>query len=105
MNFKFDLLGMEYIGTIELGDKVRISDPCYQMDVWCAGTLEDVLPGVYNCFMQKADTGDWGIRVASIEVRHRDYTKIEPMEVTNIDVGVDSGHAGIYDLDYFAENN
>jgi hypothetical protein len=74
------------------------------MDTWCAGTLENVLPGKYQCFYQKVDTGDWGIRVASIEVRHEDYLDIEPIEVQDIDVGVDSGQAGIYDLDYFAKN-
>lgn len=101
MEFKFDLLEKENIGTIELGDKVRVSDPCYDIDTWCAGTLENVLQGKYQCYSQDVDTGDWGIRVASIEVRHENYLDIEPTELQDIDVGVDSGQAGIYDLDYF----
>ena len=104
MEFKFDLLEKENVGTIELGDKVRVSDPCYDMDTWCAGTLENVLSGIYQCFYQKVDTGDWGNRVASIEVRHENYLNIDSTELQNIDVGVDSGQAGIYDLDYFAKN-
>ena len=104
MKFGFDLLEKEYIGTIELNNKVRISDPCYNIDTWCAGTLEDVLQGKYNCYMQHVDCKDWGIRVASIEVKHNDYPDVEPTEITNIDVGVDSGQAGIYDLDYFIKN-
>ena len=104
MNFKFELLEKETLGTIELNDKVHISDPCYSVDTWCAGTLKNVLPGIYHCFYQKVDNGDWGTRIASIEVRHENYLDIEPTEVTNIDVGVDSGQAGIYDLDYFAKN-
>lgn len=103
MEFKFDLFEKESIGTIELGDKVRISDPCYDVDTWCAGTLENVLPGKYNCFSQRVDEEDWGIRIASIEIRHRDYDDVEPTEIQNIDVGVDSGQCGIYDLDYFVE--
>lgn len=104
MNFKFELLEKETLGTIELNNKVRISDPCYSADEWCAGTLENVLPGKYHCFYQKVDSGDWGVRVASIEVRHENYLEVDPTEVTNIDVGVDSGQAGIYDFDYFAKN-
>lgn len=104
MNFGFTLLDKEYVGSIELNNKVRISDPCYDIDTWCAGTLENVLEGKYNCYMQRVDCCDWGIRVASIEVKHKDYLHIEPDEVQNIDVGVDSGQAGIYDLDYFIKN-
>lgn len=104
MGFKFDLLEIENVGEIELGDKARISDPCYRMDTWCAGTLEDILPGKYDCYMQKVDTGGWGVRVASIEVKHKNYSNIESNEIQDIDVGVDSGQAGVYDLDYFVEN-
>lgn len=104
MEFKFDLLEKETVGKIILSDKVRVSDPCYTIDTWCAGTLENVLEGKYKCFSQKVDCGDWGIRIASIEVRHEDYLNIEPTELQDIDVGVDSGQAGIYDLDYFIEN-
>lgn len=100
-----NLLQKENVGEIVLGDKVRISDPCYDIDTWCAGTLENVLEGKYKCFSQNTDEGDWGIRVASIEVRHVDFLNVEPTELQqHIDVGVDSGQAGIYDLDYFAKN-
>lgn len=102
MEFKFDLLEKENVGEITLGNKVRVSDPCYDIDTWCAGTLENVLEGNYKCFSQSVDSGDWGVRVASIEVVHEDYLNIiTPTELQNIDVGVDSGQAGIYDLDYF----
>ena len=97
----FELLEKKEIGEIALFDKVRISDPCYDMDTWCAGTLEDVLPGIYHCFSQKVNTGRWGIRVASIEIRHKDYLDTNPKEIQDIDVGVDSGTCGIYDLEYF----
>lgn len=100
----FNLLEKENVGGIVLGNKVRVSDPCYDINTWCAGTLENVLQGKYKCYSQKVDEGDWGIRVASIEVRHEDYLNVEPTELQNIDVGVDSGQAGIYDLDYFARN-
>lgn len=37
--------------TIQLSDMVRVTDPCYDMDVWCAGTLKDVLPGGIRLFL------------------------------------------------------
>lgn len=103
MDWKFELQDKENVGTIELSNKVRVSDPCYDKDTWCAGTLENVLSGTYQCFLQRRNTGDWGIRIANIEVRHKDYLDVEPTEVQNIDVGVDSGQCGIYDLEYFIE--
>lgn len=102
--YKFDLFEKETVGEITLNNKVRISDPCYDIDTWCAGTIENVLPGDYKCYMQRVDTGSWGVRISSIEVKHKDYLNIEPTENTGIDVGVDSGQAGIYDLDYFVKN-
>lgn len=100
----FELLGKEVINeTIILGNKVRVSDPCYDIDTWCAGTLDNVLPGEYTCFKQRVDQGKWGVRIANIEVRHKDYLHVDPTELQTIDVGVDSGQCGIYDLDYFIE--
>lgn len=98
------LFEKENIGTIQLSDKIRISDPCYSPTTWCAGTI-DILPGKYICFSQKIDMDDWGIRIASIEIRHEDYQTIEADKTTSIDVGVDSGQCGIFDLPYFLEMN
>lgn len=98
-----NLLPKETCGTIQLSDKVRVSDPCYDINTWCAGTLENVLAGDYQCLFQRSNEGDWGVRIANIEVRHKDYLDVEPMELQDIDVGVDSGQCGIYDLPYFIE--
>lgn len=40
---------------IELGDKVVISDPCYDLDVWCSGTLENVKPGIWRTKAENAN--------------------------------------------------
>lgn len=87
--------------TIQLSDMVRVTDPCYDMDVWCAGTLKDVLPGEYACFSQESDQGSWGMRIAWIEVRHKDYPDAVFQEYANFEVGVDSGQCGIFDLAYY----
>lgn len=93
-NKYYDLMSLEK--TIFLSEKVRISDPGYHMDTWCAGTLENVLPGEYKCYAQY-----YSNRISRIEVRHVDHIDIAPVIKSSIDVGVDSGQCGIYDLDYF----
>ena len=89
--------------TIKLGSKVMVSDPCYGLGTWCQGVLENVLPGNYNCEVEYSDEGDWGVRVAAIEVRHQDYDDVVPMDMENFDVGVDSGQAGIFDYEYYCK--
>lgn len=89
--------------TIKLGSKVMVSDPCYGLGTWCQGVLENVLPGNYNCNVEYSDEGDWGVRVALIEVVHEDYDGVFCMDMENFEVGVDSGQAGIFDYDYYAK--
>lgn len=88
---------------IKLGNKVMVSDPCYGLDTWCQGVLENVLPGTYDCKVEYSDEGDWGTRVAVIEVIHQDYEGIIRYEPEDFEVGVDSGQAGIFDYDYYCE--
>ena len=94
------LYAYEEIGTISLNSRVRISDPCYDMETWCAGSLENILPGTYRCFYQRTGEG----RIAAIKVVHLGYNSTEPTEIQAIDVGVDSGMCGIYDEEYFSSN-
>ena len=51
---------------IQLGEKVMVSDPCYGLNTWCQGVLENVLPGDYRCNIEYSDEGDWGMRVSAI---------------------------------------
>lgn len=95
------------LGKIELGEKVRVSDPCYDMGVWCAGTVENVLAGEYVCTAEimPHELTNWGDRVSSITVVHKDYVNNNlEWEGTGFEVGVDSGQAGIYDLEYFEKS-
>ena len=85
---------------IKLGEKVMVSDPCYGLGTWCQGVLENVLPGNYECEVEYKDEGDWGIRVAAIEVVHEDCG-VYVFEPQDFEVGVDSGQAGIFDYDYY----
>lgn len=91
-------------GTIKFGTKVMVSDPCYGLNTWCQGVLENVLPGQYDCNVEYSNEGDWGIRVSAIEVTHIDYDRcVLNEELEKFDVGVDSGQAGIFDYEYYAK--
>lgn len=88
---------------IELGDKVVISDPCYDLDVWCSGTLENVKPGIWRTKAENANINGWGDRCTALIAWHEDVEEPDEddYEPTGIDVGVDSGQAGIYDYKHF----
>ena len=89
---------------IRLGNKVMVSDPCYGLNTWCQGVLENVLPGIYDCEVEYSDEGDWGVRVSAIEVVHEDCG-IYRFEMADFAVGVDSGQAGIFDYEYYAQHH
>lgn len=88
---------------IELGDKVVISDPCYDLDVWCSGTLENVKPGTWHTKAENLNVNCWGNRCSALIAWHKDVEEPnnEDFEKTSIDVGVDSGQAGIFDYKHF----
>lgn len=93
-------------GVITLGEKVMVSDPCYGLGTWCQGVLENILPGQYDCVMERSDEGDWGMRVSAIEVTHFDYKgKFLALHLEKFYVGVDSGQAGIFDYEYYAKHH
>lgn len=89
-------------GIITLGSKVMVSDPCYGLNTWCQGVLENVLPGIYRCEVVHSDEGDWGVRVAEIRVTNVNYAVDSFDKLEDFDVGVDSGTAGIFDYEYYA---
>ncbi len=86
---------MEYVGTIELGTKVDITDPCYDKNVWCRMTT-DCEPGTYKGYIEMSDEGDWGMRVATVSIFKGDKIwRIEEMEFIGT-IGVDAGLAGFF---------
>lgn len=93
-------------GIITLGNKVMVSDPCYGLNTWCQGVVENVLPGEYVCKVGFSDEGDWGNRVADIEVVHTSYVgKFLEYFAEDFEVGVDSGQAGIFDYEYYKQHH
>ena len=56
------------LGAFEMvSDRMAVSDPCYDTDVWCRGELEGVLPGIWEASVVKRDEGDWGMRTAILD--------------------------------------
>ena len=93
----------QFLGTIELPDgRVYISDPAYCPGTWCQGFLNNLKPGKYHGFINTAEVLGWGNRVTDIWIAHEDNVKSYPKKVmTGVDIGVDSGSAGIFDADYY----
>ncbi len=93
-----------YLGKFNISSGVmRVTDPCYDPGTWCSGTI-DVPNGEWHAYIEESDEGTWGKRVASIEVRYQNDFKHYSWELTNIDVGVDSGQAGFFDNQLYPDH-
>lgn len=105
------------LGSFELTTPVmRVSDPCYDRNVWCCGTVDNCKIGTWEAAVLKKDEGDWGVRNAVLAVR---FAKDGPTfsainrAVCNgtgqwhecpFEVGVDSGQAGFFDEQFYKED-
>jgi hypothetical protein len=106
------------LGEFEMTSPVmRVSDPCYERDVWCCGTVDHCKLGTWEAGVLKTDKGEWGTRCAVLAVRHKDtgpdFNVIRLGKVRKVackcveqsfEVGVDSGQAGFFD-DAFYQND
>lgn len=102
-HFKYDAGLWKFAEGFELGDKVDITDPCYDKDVWCRMTV-NCKSGKYNAYVEVSDEGEWGKRVKAIAIAHEDCEDIIPfIEKAYKDelpclgyIGVDAGLAGFF---------
>ena len=97
------MLPSEIGRDIELGDTVAISDPCYDLLPWCCGILKNVKPGTWHTKAENLNVNCWGDRCSALIAWHEsiDEPDKDDFEKTDINVGVDSGQAGIYDYNHF----
>ena len=82
-------------GTKEFPEKIDITDPCYDKDVWCRINNFPIKPGEYTCYACIADneeTRGWGERVSRIGIRMGDADRYERKGL----IGVDAGLAGFF---------
>lgn len=94
------------IGTFKIeSGEVMISDPCYDVDTWCNGTIEGVKKGKWNASVEK-DKKDG--RCMRLIAWHSDITMPDVSSykwgMEDITVGVDSGQAGIFDIEHFKKD-
>ena len=93
---------VEHVGQFNVqSGNLRITDPCYKRDTWCAGVISDVKNGVWESHIKMDDS------VAELIAYHKDIKsttlRIAKWKEQGIDVGVDSGQCGIFDADLYPE--
>lgn len=95
----------KHYGTIELGSKVTLSDPCYEADIWSSAQLSNLLPGIYDCYADFSDMGDWGTRVARLIIVSENPPHEAPSEIKEVNafLSVDAGVFGIFDTEYYRQ--
>ena len=82
-------------GTIDLPDKIDITDPCYNKDVWCRINNFPISAGKYTCYIKVAnnsETSGFGKRVARIGIRKDKADRYSRKG----SIGVDAGLAGFF---------
>ena len=95
------------LGKFEVVSPVlRISDPCYDKKTWCAGTVKKVKRGTWKAQVLKIDQEDnWGNRCRKLIAVHSSFNRSKvTIQKLNIDVGVDSGCAGIFDDKFYKKD-
>lgn len=84
----------KYIGSFMLGNKVDITDPCYNKDVWCRMTTE-CTPGEYYGYVEQRNTS-WGNRNTVLTI-YKDDVHVDDIDMEYIgEIGVDSGMVGFF---------
>jgi len=87
------------------GDKLRVTDPCYDHDSKLGVTLNNVRSGKWYADAVLINKNDgWGTRVSDLTVYHESchdinssYTEYDQKPV----IAVDSGQAGFYDVNAY----
>lgn len=86
------------------GNKIHVSDPCYDYDSPGSATIANVLSGEYLAKLTLYNMANWGTRVARLSIYHANHKNIVPNICTDCVISVDSGQAGFFDDDYYKEN-
>ena len=87
-------------GQITLSEHVLVTDPIYSIKEWCQVTVDNMVPGVYNCFEQRYDG-----KIARIFIL-KEGVEFESLEFSqSVDIlGMDDANIGIFDYQYIKDN-
>lgn len=80
---------------------VIVTDPCYDVDSY--NIALPAVPGTWNVIDIQSKQGPWGNRVEKLIAAHENFHEFKNVQNAEFVIGVDSGQAGIFDLDYFRE--
>jgi len=83
------------------------SDPCYSLDVWCMGVVDNVKKGKWIAEVEHLDLGDWGERISMLVVSHESvgFSIFDFDNPLNFTAGVDSGQFGFFDKDFYRNDD
>lgn len=82
--------------------KIVASDPCYELDTWCMGIIENVKNGTWYADIEDTTLSGWGNRVAKLRIEHsEEMGNGRNIEKLDFDAGVDSGQFGFFDFDTY----
>lgn len=88
----------EFLGNFLLrsGQRLTVSDPCYNADVWCRRDMKNVLPGLYEAYAYYNNSAN-DKRILELLIVNTDYLKHRgKMEFIDDDIGVDAGLCGFF---------
>ena len=52
---KLELKDDKEFATVHLKDSVYITDPCYEVGIWCQVLVRNVMPGEYRCIRRMTE--------------------------------------------------
>jgi hypothetical protein len=85
--------------TFEITSGVMVcSDPCYKINTWCQGIVENVKKGTWLTEVEKIDIEN---RIAVLKIEHTNAKKTYRLKELEFDGGVDSGQFGFFDKDFY----
>jgi hypothetical protein len=93
--------------------KIVASDPCYTLDTWCMGVIDNVRNGTWFAHVDTSDEGSWGKRISALVVYHADNLNTNPNILSQYPImpklpfvgGVDSGQFGFFDHDAYRNDD
>ena len=80
--------------------KIKVTDPYFDMDVWCSAILDNVKNGTWVAEATHEDFGVWGDRIKALLIYHDSvysYKRKLKFRWLDVVIGVDSGLAGFHD--------
>lgn len=86
-------------------NSLQVTDPCYDLNVWCTARINNVKNGKYLVDVIRQNQGQWGQRISELVIYHESvYDKRSRLKFRwkDSNIGVDSGQAGFFDYQSLA---